>query len=30
LKIKEKLNKEIVEAMRVAIEAEAKAIRLRK
>jgi hypothetical protein len=30
LKIKEKLNKKIVEAMRVAVKAEAKAIRLRK
>jgi DUF1365 family protein len=30
LKIKEKLNKEIVEAMRVAVEADAKAICLRK
>ena len=30
LKIKEKLDEEIVEAMRVAVEAEAKAIRLRK
>jgi hypothetical protein len=30
LKIKEKLNKEIIKAIRVAVEAEAKTIRLRK